>query len=386
MNKDIKVLFVTSISPFPVRGGEKLRSSALLKMLSNIGMKITAVIEHARDIPEIPNIRFIQFPFAKLVPKNLFLYVYSLFTKNQELQSFLNNLLKNEHYDVAIIDYHYYGQFIRFFQKKGLKVIYGTHNAQAKLYFQRKSSGIKSFIRILTEYIFETLHEVYFFRKADAFIVVSAEDQKFYDRFINSHKIVLIPNMIEDPSNEYHHTHKENYIIMTANFLAFQNSIGLDWFLKEVWNNELSERTTLKLYGIASKETFYDLNQKYHPKNVEAMGEVNDIKPFIAKARASIVPLMNGSGTRLKCLEAMSLKTQLISTTKGSEGIEHNGSILIADTSPDFRKKVMDVLDNKADTVEAAYQIFLEKYSFEPNQLILSNLIKKLVGSSGTNQ
>ena len=63
--KNPNVLFLTSISPFPINGGEKLRSYALMKMLSNIGAKVTAVINESHTIPDITNIRFIQFPFKK---------------------------------------------------------------------------------------------------------------------------------------------------------------------------------------------------------------------------------------------------------------------------------------------------------------------------------
>jgi glycosyltransferase involved in cell wall biosynthesis len=112
---------------------------------------------------------------------------------------------------------------------------------------------------------------------------------------------------------------------------------------------------------------------------VEAIGEVDDLKPYIAGARASIVPLLNGSGTRLKCLEAMALRTQLISTTKGSEGIEHGGSVLIADTPEDFRNRIIEVINNKINTVEEAYRVYEDKYSFEPNQMILSERIKSLI-------
>ena len=92
-----------------------------------------------------------------------------------------------------------------------------------------------------------------------------------------------------------------------------------------------------------------------------------------------LFPLLNGGGTRLKCLEAMALRTQLISTTKGSEGIEHGGSVLIADTPEDFRNRIIEVIDNKINTVEEAYRVYENKYSFEPNQLVLSERIKSLL-------
>ena len=73
-------------------------------------------------------------------------------------------------------------------------------------------------------------------------------------------------------------------------------------------------------------------------KLIRALGEVDDMKPYIGKARATVVPLLHGSGTRLKCIESMALKTQLISTNVGAEGIEHEGSIIIADNPQIFKK------------------------------------------------
>lgn len=378
MNKSANVLFITSISPFPMRGGEQLRSYALLKMLSNTGMNVTAIIDESTNIPKIPNVRFIEFAYKKYQSDIHLVNIIGIFRRKPQLTKLILDLVSSQNFDIAIIDYHFYGQYIGLFKRAGIKVIYGTHNAQAKLYFQRKATGVKDLIYLVFEYIVQSIHERYFFTKADALLIVSLEDFHFYAGFIKPEKIVLIPNLIEKPSAAMHSSVKENYVIMTANFLAFQNEIGIEWFLKEVWNEELSRRTKLRLYGIGSKKVFESLKNQLQPVNVEAMGEVENIKPFLAKARAAIVPLLNGSGTRLKCLEAMSLKTQLISTSKGSEGIEHGGSVIIADTANDFRNRILDVLDNKIDTVEEAYRIFEEKYSFEPNQDTLSKLIINL--------
>ena len=51
-----------------------------------------------------------------------------------------------------------------------------------------------------------------------------------------------------------------------------------------------------------------------------------------------VVPLLSGSGIRIKILEAMSLGVTVISTSIGAEGIPAtNGkNILIADTAPAF--------------------------------------------------
>ena len=68
------------------------------------------------------------------------------------------------------------------------------------------------------------------------------------------------------------------------------------------------------------------------------------MKPYIASAKATVVPLLHGSGTRLKCVESMALKTQIISTDLGAEGIEHEGSIITADDPYKFKSEILEVL------------------------------------------
>ena len=72
----------------------------------------------------------------------------------------------------------------------------------------------------------------------------------------------------------------------------------------------------------------------------------------------------------------MALKTQLLSTSKGAEGIEHEGSIIIADTPEQFKQKLKDILDGKIDETKKAYDIFMKTYSLEPNVSIFKRIIK----------
>jgi polysaccharide biosynthesis protein PslH len=376
------ILFLTSISTFPINGGEKLRSYALIKMLSGIGESITAVINESVNIPRLDGVRFIPFAFGRYHSRRHFVNILSIFRRNKALIRLLDELTAAEKFDLAFIDYYFYGQYITYFKKKNIKVIYGTHNAEAKLYLQRVATNLKDQFYIWFEFIVQTLHERIFFNHADTLVAVSKEDVQFYQRFIPADKIIFIPNLLEKTSYTIQGVKKENYIIMSANFIAFQNYVGLEWFLTNVWNEELSRRTVLKICGRGSKEAFDKLKLKYNCHNVEAVGEVDDLKPLIANARTSIVPLLNGSGTRLKCLEAMALKTQLISTSKGTEGIEHNGSVLVADTPGEFRQLIVNVLDNKINTVDEAYRVYEDKYSFEPNQAVLSKRVRQLVSVS----
>jgi glycosyltransferase involved in cell wall biosynthesis len=55
---------------------------------------------------------------------------------------------------------------------------------------------------------------------------------------------------------------------------------------------------------------------------VEITGTVADVRPYYSRALAAVVPLLSGSGTRLKILEAMAAGVPVISTTVGAEGLD----------------------------------------------------------------
>jgi glycosyltransferase involved in cell wall biosynthesis len=86
-------------------------------------------------------------------------------------------------------------------------------------------------------------------------------------------------------------------------------------------------------------------SEAYKTPSVEFVGEVNDVKPWYNKAAISVVPLLTGSGTRLKILEAMGLGVPVISTSVGAEGIAYTdgGDILIADNEQVFAEKIIQL-------------------------------------------
>ena len=70
---------------------------------------------------------------------------------------------------------------------------------------------------------------------------------------------------------------------------------------------------------------------------IEVTGTVDDVRPYYREARAVVVPLRAGSGTRLKILEAMAAGVPVVSTTLGAEGLEvvHGQELMIADQPAD---------------------------------------------------
>jgi glycosyltransferase involved in cell wall biosynthesis len=77
-------------------------------------------------------------------------------------------------------------------------------------------------------------------------------------------------------------------------------------------------------------------------------GSVPDTRPYLGLGDVCAVPLTEGSGTRLKVLEAFSCCIPVVSTKKGAEGIEamHDRDIVIVDDPEGFAAAVADVFDH----------------------------------------
>ena len=373
MSNTSSILFVTQISLFPTYGGEKIRSLGLINLFSDMGMSVNAIIGNSlSEYPTnlSPNIIFHEFDFLR--KKNYFSKASDYFIIDKKLKELIVSIIQVKKISLVFLDYGFLGQYILFFKSLGIPVLYGTHNSQANLIKQVDGHTFRGKFN----FTLASFHEKFYFNKSDYIISVSQIDLNYHSKISVASKNILLPNFVSE--KEYFPSEsKSNYVIFSANFNTIQSLNGLIWFLNEVWDEELSLITELYLAGNYSKEAL-DIPQlkDVYLKNVKALGSVSDMKSIIAKAKVSVVPLIEGSGTRLKCVEAMALKTQIVSTDVGAEGIEHKGSILIANTSSLFKKSIIDVLNNNFDMTDIAHKIFFDKYSSRSNLNILSDVVQ----------
>lgn len=79
-------------------------------------------------------------------------------------------------------------------------------------------------------------------------------------------------------------------------------------------------------------------------------GAVPDVRPYMNRAAAFIVPIRVGGGTRLKIFEAMSMSLPVITTTVGAEGLPVTPGVhaLFGDTAAEFAAAVLAVLRDPA--------------------------------------
>ena len=122
---------------------------------------------------------------------------------------------------------------------------------------------------------------------------------------------------------------------------------------------------------------------------LEFTGTLPDLRPVIAKAAVTVVPLRIGSGTRLKILESGAMRKAIVSTSIGAEGLdfEPGKEILIADTPAIFARDVIELLRDPARRKmlgEAARNRVLQDYDRTALERSIMNALESLEQSIGT--
>ncbi|MCU1589889.1 MAG: glycosyl transferase group 1 [Frankiales bacterium] len=169
--------------------------------------------------------------------------------------------------------------------------------------------------------------------------------------------------------------------------LIFVGSMGyppnvdaLSWWATEVWPG--TGLPALRVIGQGSHDALGDLLT--HPA-LDVIGEVPTIQPWLEKARAVVVPLRQGSGTRLKLLEAFAHHRPVVSTSKGAEGLdaEDGTHLLLADDAVAFAEAVRLLLadDVLAERLATAGSALAQRSGWGAVTRPFVDAIEKLVGA-----
>jgi polysaccharide biosynthesis protein PslH len=138
--------------------------------------------------------------------------------------------------------------------------------------------------------------------------------------------------------------------LIYAGSLSYQaNFDAVAYFLSEIFPLILKVHPDTQFYVTGSTANV-DVSRLPASPNLVLTGYIADIAAAVAESWVSVVPLRQGSGTRLKILESLSLGTPVVSTSKGCEGLdlEPGCHILIGDTPPAFAAQVNRLLESEA--------------------------------------
>lgn len=147
------------------------------------------------------------------------------------------------------------------------------------------------------------------------------------------------------------------------------NVDGLRWFMRYVWpliHAEIPEAT----FHIAGRSTPVEVLAYDDGQNVIVHGEIVDPTEYRESYEVGVVPLLSGSGVRVKIIEALMEHASIVTTSIGCEGIPlvHGAHAMIADDAGAFASACVRLLRDtplREALREAGHEAVHSVYSWE---------------------
>jgi polysaccharide biosynthesis protein PslH len=116
------------------------------------------------------------------------------------------------------------------------------------------------------------------------------------------------------------------------------------WLGREIWPKVLARVPEARLLLIGRDPA--PAVRALADDRIEVTGTVDDVNPFLARARVVVAPLRAGGGTRLKIMEALDVGRPVVATSVGCEGMDDlvGRGVVVADTESAQAEAIADLL------------------------------------------
>lgn len=161
---------------------------------------------------------------------------------------------------------------------------------------------------------------------SDKVITISPADADDIKSLYELRNVLYLPTLIPTPCNSNWHGLNSDYIVFSGSLSFYPNYHGIKWFLENVWRKfSANSSLILKITGGINPKIRKELSVY---KNVEFTGFLNDddFSAVMNGARFIVVPIIKGSGVKMKLLEAMTMGIPTIGTKHCFEGIPFAGN------------------------------------------------------------
>jgi glycosyltransferase involved in cell wall biosynthesis len=191
-------------------------------------------------------------------------------------------------------------------------------------------------------------------RRGVALTVVSEAERNYLRRTAPiDARIEVIPNGVDTQTIRPDDTQPTpNTLIYPGAVTYNANYDAVAYFIREVLPL-VRERVPDVRFSVTGSTGKVDVRDLAAQPGVTFTGYLAEIAPVVRSSWATVVPLREGGGTRLKVLESMALGTPVIATHKGAEGLNiHPGEdILLAGAPQEMADAICAVLG--ADSLRA---------------------------------
>jgi glycosyltransferase involved in cell wall biosynthesis len=389
----MKVLQICLKPPFPeVDGGCKAMHAITQGFLDNgIDVKVLTIStpKHLFQKENIP-VSYLEktqiehtyidtkvTPFAAF--KNLFSsnsYNIDRFYSKEFEQLILKNL-KEKTYDFILLETIFLSRYIKVIRENSnSKIVYRAHNVEHDIWLLNavKEKGLKKWY---FNYLAKKLKnaEVKSFLDVDGIATITSSDKYRFKDLGAKLPMKTIPYGINLADYKYEIPSSGNKVFHIGSMDWTPNEMGIKWLIKNVWANVYQKNNNAEL-NLAGRRMPGWLKSD-NKLNINVLGEVDSAIDFINNNNIMVVPLLTGSGMRIKIIEGMVLGKLVITTSIGAEGINYTNKedIVIANTPLEFVDAINYYIDNPEEQLrigKAARELMEVDYD---NNIIINNLI-----------
>lgn len=361
----MKILFVTPYLPSPPRSGGPRRLHGLISGLSRLhSVSVLSLVEPGEEQAEF--IRATRQYCAEVVPvenehyglptsQKRALQLKSLVSPSSyermvyhrpALQAALDQMFQRSRYDVINVEF---SQMAYYRFPRTAKLVLDEHNIEYDIlyrtYLAERGLGRKLYNYV--DYLKLRREERRIWRKFDGCTLTSVRDEQLLRRDYPALPTTVVPNAVDTTFFRPGQTAAEPMTILFFGAIDYYpNTDGLLFFLRDVMPQVKERFPSVKLLVVGQSPP--EIIRRWASDNVIITGLVDDVRPYLERASAVIVPLRIGGGTRLKIVEALAMGKAVVSTRLGAEGIDvtDERDILLADTAEAFARQVGRLLDN----------------------------------------
>ena len=363
----MKILLLCNKSPYPALEGGPMAMNSIVTGLLEAGHQVKILAVNSKkynitmeDIPEDyqkkTGIELIDVDL-RVKPFQAFKNLFS--KKSYHVERFISKdfedrliaVLKKDIYDVVQLETLFMTPYVETIRKyTKASIVLRAHNVE-HLIWERIAKGTRFFIkRAYIKHLAKTLknYELNAISKVDGIAAITRKDAAFFRKYCATTTIDIPYGVYPE---EFHPNYevKEKptfYHIGSMNWMP--NEEGIRWFLDNCLD-AVVEKVPDFVFHLAGRNMPEWLKEVKNP-HVDIVGEVPDAKTFVSGHDVAIVPLLSGSGIRIKIIESMAMGKTVITTMVGAEGIlyEEDINIIIAENKAKMAEAIRRINENPA--------------------------------------
>ena len=337
----MRILQVCKKFPFPVKDGEGVAVRALAQGLREAGATVDllsfntskhwikepqkADLPHYRSIAtcDLDNeVTLLQAGLSLLQPGSYHVKRFD----SEEFAVQLRLMLQLHKYDAVILETTILALYIPVIRKHSQAVVaLRAHNIEHEIWDRIGNRGnlllrpaYKTFARRLRRFEQKWINEV------DVLLPITARDgEQFMEDLGFAGRMHVVPVGYNVDRPQQRHAKPLSELPFAISFIGSldwaPNQEGLKWFLKDVWPLLYEQFPDLEFH-IAGRKTPPEITNLRLPR-VFVHGEVDNSSEFLCRFPMTVAPILSGSGTRVKILDAMVSGRVVLTTQMGLEGI-----------------------------------------------------------------